>query len=71
MKIEDKRLVSLTVPPGRDIIIIFRGTNKNSKAKNKPVFCPLNTRIIVTFVVILNIRDFETKKKNHGEIAQF
>lgn len=58
MKIEDKCYVSLTVVPGREIVII--SIFKESKAKNKSVFCPSITRIIVTFVA---------KKKNHGEIV--
>lgn len=69
MKMEDKCLVSLTVPPGRGIVIISRGTNKESEAKDKSVRCPLITKIIVTYVVILNIEDFGSKIRNHGEIA--
>lgn len=69
MKMEDKCLVSLTVTPGRGIVIISRGTNKESEAKDKSVRCPLITKIIVTYVVILNIEDFGSKIRNHGEIA--
>lgn len=57
------------MPPGRGIVIISRGTNKESEAKDKSVRCPLLTKIIVTYVVILNIEDFGSKIRNHGEIA--
>lgn len=71
MKMEDKCLVSLTVLPGRGIVIISRGTNKESKANDKSLRCPLITRVAVTYVVILNIEDFVTKMTNHNEVAQF
>lgn len=58
MKMEDKCLVSLTMPPGTVIAIISRGTNKESEANAESVCWPLITRIIVTYILILNIEDF-------------
>lgn len=49
----------------------FKGVNKESEAKDKSVRCILIIRIIVTYVVILYIKDFGKKTTNHGEIAQF
>lgn len=71
MKMEDKCLASLTVPPGRGIVIISWGTNKESESNDKSLCCPLITRIIVTYVEILNTEDFGTKMTNHGEVVQF
>lgn len=61
MKMEDKCSVSFTVPPGRGIVIISKGTNKESKAKDKLLGCPLITKIIATYTVILYIENFATK----------
>lgn len=46
MKMEDKCSVSFTVPPGRGIVIISKGTNKESEAKDKLLGCPSIVRII-------------------------
>lgn len=47
MKVEDKCLVSLTMPPGTIIVIISRGTNKESEANNESVRYTLSTDIVI------------------------
>lgn len=52
MKSEDKCLVSLSVPPGRVIVIISRGANKENEANDESVCFPSITRIIFIKIIV-------------------